>query len=437
MVLDDMKRVYVAMSADLIHLGHIDMLKQAALLGEVTVGVLTDKAITRYKRLPYLTYEQRKIVVENIKGVTQVIPQDTLDYRTNLRALKPDYVVHGGDWQTGIQAKTRQQVFDTLEEWGGQLVEASYTPEISSTQINESPKEIGTTPGIRLKRLRRLIDAQPIVRVLETHTPLCGLIIEHAEELVDNIALEFDAMWSSSLTDSTTKGKPDIEVLDLTSRLQNINDIFEVTTKPLIYDADTGGKPEHFSFTVKSLERIGVSATIIEDKIGLKKNSLLGMEVAQEQSSVEDFCHKIEVGKNAQITNEFMIIARIESLILKKGIDDAIERAKAYISSGADGIMIHSRQTSPDEVLAFCNVYRNLDRLVPLVAVPSTYNSITETELASAGVNVVIYANHMLRAAYPAMREVAHTILRHGRAKEADEKCMPIKAILDLIPGTR
>lgn len=432
-----MKRVYVAMRADHIRPGHIDILKQAARLGEVTVGVLTDKAATEFKHLPQLTYEQRKTLVENIKGVAHVVPQDTSDYCTNLRALQPDYVVHADDWQNGRGAKIRQQVADTLQEWGGQLVEASSTSAISSTKMKDSLKELGTTPNIRLKRLRRLIGAKSIVRVLEAHTPLCGLIIEHAEEVVKKSVVEFDAMWSSSLTDSTSKGKPDIEALDLTSRLQNINDIFEVTTKPLIYDADTGGKPEHFSFTVKTLERIGVSAAIIEDKNGLKKNSLLGTEVTQEQSSIEDFCHKIDVGKNAQITDDFMIIARIESLILKKGIDDAIQRAKAYISAGADGIMIHSRQTSPDEVLVFCKAYRKLDRGVPLVAVPSTYNTITDSELADAGVNVVIYANHMLRAAYPAMSEVAHSILRNGRTKEADEKCMPIKSILDLIPGTR
>lgn len=432
-----MKKIYVGMSADLIHPGHINIINEAQKLGEVTVGVLTDKAIASYKRLPFLSYEQRKGVVENIKGVNQVIPQDTLDYRNNLRDVKPDIVVHGDDWKSGVQSKTRQQVIDTLAEWGGELVEIGYTEGISSTQLHEGLKDVGTTPNIRLNRLRRLIDAKPIVRVLEAHTPLCGLIIEHASADVEGVKREFDVMWSSSLTDSTAKGKPDIEALDLTSRLQNINDTFEVTTKPMIYDADTGGIPEHFAFTVKSLERVGVSAVIIEDKVGLKKNSLFGNDVSQQQASIEEFCHKISVGKNAQITDNFMVIARIESLILEKGMDDAVARAKAYIAAGADGIMIHSREKTPDEILEFCAIYRSLETQVPLVAVPSSYNSITDTELAEAGVNIVIYANHMLRAAYPAMNDVAHSILQHGRSLECADKCMPIKGILDLIPGTR
>jgi phosphoenolpyruvate phosphomutase len=432
-----MKKVYIGMSADLIHPGHINIISEAQKLGEVTVGVLTDQAIASYKRLPFLSYEQRKSVVESIKGVSSVVPQTTLDYRDNLHAYKPDIVVHGDDWQSGVQAKTRQQVIDTLAEWGGKLVELTYTEGISSTKLHEGLKEVGTTPDIRLKRLRRLIDAKPIVRVLEAHTPLCGLIIEHASVNVEGTKREFDAMWSSSLTDSTAKGKPDIEALDLTSRLQNINDAFEVTTKPLIYDADTGGIPEHFAFTVKSLERVGVSAVIIEDKVGLKKNSLFGNDVTQQQASVEEFCHKISMGKKAQITDDFMVIARIESLILEQGMDDAVDRAKAYIAAGADGIMIHSRKKSPAEILEFCAIYRSLDTQVPLVAVPSSYNSITDTELADAGVNVVIYANHMLRAAYPAMNDVAHSILEHGRSLECADKCMSIKVILDLIPGTR
>ena len=328
-------------------------------------------------------------------------------------------------------------MIDTLSKWGGTLVEIGYTPGISSTQLHGGIKEVGTTPDVRLKRFRRLINAKRIVRILEAHTPLCGLITEEASVTKNGILHEFDGMWSSSLTDSTAKGKPDIEALDLTSRLQNVNDTFEVTTKPLIYDADTGGIPEHFAFTVKSLERVGVSAVIIEDKVGLKKNSLFGTDVIQKQASIDEFCHKIKIGKKAQITQDFMIIARIESLILDQGIDDAILRAKAYIKAGADGIMIHSRQKSPEEILEFCSQYRKLDLHAPLVAVPSSYNCITEDELADAGVDVVIYANHMLRASYPAMKKVAHSILQYGRSKECENICMPIKEILNLIPGTR
>ncbi len=425
------------MSADLLHPGHINIINEANKLGEVIVGVLTDEAIASYKRLPYLDYEQRKNVVSNIRGVSRVVAQATLDYRPNLKELKPDVVVHGDDWQTGVQSKVRKEVIDTLAEWGGELVEIAYTPGISSTQLHGALKEVGTTPDIRLKRLRRLINAKKVVRVLEAHTPLCGLIIENAKVEVNHVNREFDAMWSSSLTDSTSKGKPDIEALDLTSRLQNINDTFEVTTKPLIFDADTGGIPEHFAFTVKSLERVGVSAVIIEDKVGLKKNSLFGTDVAQQQASIEEFSHKIGVGKNAQITSDFMIIARIESLILEQGMDDAIERARAFIEAGADGIMIHSRQKTPDEILEFCSIYGTFENKVPLVVVPSSFNTITDEELAEAGVSVVIYANHMLRASHPAMNQVAHSILEHGRSKECESSCMPIKEILDLIPGTR
>lgn len=425
------------MSADLIHTGHINIITEAAKLGEVTVGVLTDKAIASYKRLPYLTYEQRSIIVANLKGVTKVVPQETLDYSKNLIEFKPDIVVHGDDWKEGVQAKTRQKVIDTIAEWGGELVEVGYTPGISSTQLNASIKELGTTPDIRLRRLRRLIASKPVVRVLEAHTPLCGLIIEHAKAEKGNVGNEFDAMWSSSLTDSTSKGKPDTEAVDLTTRLQNINETFEVTTKPLIYDADTGGKPEHFALAVKSLERVGVSAVIIEDKTGLKKNSLFGNDVSQRQDTIEDFCHKITMGKNAQVTDDFMVIARIESLILEQGMEDALTRAAAYIEAGADGIMIHSRKKSPSEILEFCDKYSKFENTVPLVAVPSSYNSITDTELAEAGVNVVIYANHMLRAAYPAMSNIAHSILEHGRSKECEPDCLSIKEILELIPGTK
>lgn len=432
-----MKQVYVGMSADLILPGHMNIIREAAKLGEVTVGVLTDKAIASYKRLPFLSYEQRKGVMENIKGVKQVIAQSTLDYTANLTKLKPDYVVHGDDWRTGVQSKTRQAVIDTLTGWGGELVEIGYTEGISSSQLHEQMREVGTTPNLRLKRLRRLIEAKDCVRVLEAHTPLCGLIIENSSVAHEGFKREFDAMWSSSLTDSTAKGKPDIEALDLTSRLQNVNDIFEVTTKPMIYDADTGGIPEHFAFTVRSLERVGVSAVIVEDKVGLKKNSLFGTDAGQQQASIEEFCHKIRVGKNSQVTDEFMIISRIESLILEVGMEDALARADAYIKAGTDGIMIHSCQKQPDEIFEFCAKYRDLEKTVPLIAVPSSYNSVTDTALSEAGVNVVIYANHMLRASYPAMSKVAHSILEHGRSLECEDQCISIKEILELIPGTK
>ena len=422
------------MSADLVHPGHMNILKAAATYGQVTVGLLTDKAIASYKRLPYMTYEQRKNVIENIKGVVSVIPQETLDYRANLEVLRPDIVVHGDDWKEGVQRKTRQQVIDCLAKWGGELIEVGYTEGISSTKLNSALKDIGTTPDIRRGRLRRLIDSKPVVRILESHNALSGLITESVKS---RDGLEFDGMWSSSLTDSTSKGKPDIEAVDVTTRINTINEIFEVTTKPMIYDADTGGLAEHFAFTVRTLERTGISAVIIEDKTGLKKNSLFGNDVTQTQDNIESFCNKISVGKKAQITDDFMVIARIESLILEQGMDDAITRAKAYIDAGADGIMIHSRKKNPDEILEFCGLLREFNDHIPIIVVPTSFNQITAKALGDSGVNVVIYANHMLRAAYPGMNNVATSILDNDRSFEAEKNLLSIKEILNLIPGTK
>ncbi|MBU2633743.1 MAG: phosphoenolpyruvate mutase [Nanoarchaeota archaeon] len=430
-----MKKVYVGMSADLVHPGHLNIINEAKKLGDITLGLLTDKAIASYKRLPSLSYEQRKVIIENIKGVIEVVPQETLDYVPNLRKLKPDYVVHGDDWKTGVQKETREKVINVLKEWGGELVEIPYTQNISSTKLNEALREVGTTPQIRMGKLKRLLDSKPIVRFLEAHNGLTGLIVEHSKVTRGNSLREFDGAWISSLTDSTAKGKPDIEFVDFTSRLDTIQHILEATTKPLIIDGDTGGVPEHFVFAVKTLERLGVSAVIIEDKVGLKKNSLFGTDVDQTQDSVEKFAYKISQGKKAQVTNDFMIIARIESLILKKGMWDALLRARAYIEAGADAIMIHSKEKEPNEILDFCKEYSKFENKVPLVVVPSTYCQITEKELADAGVSIVIYANHMLRSAYPNMVKTAESILLNERAHEAEEHCMPIKDILNLIPG--
>lgn len=429
------KKVYVGMSADLIHPGHLNIIREASKLGEVTVGLLTDQAIASYKRLPYLEFEQRKQIVESIKGVDFVIAQETLDYTLNLLALKPDYVVHGDDWREGIQSNTRSKVIDIINQWGGELVEVPYTNGISSTKINESIKEIGTTPDIRRKRLRRLINSKNIVRIIEAHSGLSGLIVEHTKVLVDGESREFDGMWASSLTDSTSKGKPDIEAVDITARVSNINDLVEVTTKPIIFDGDTGGKIEHFVFTVRTLERLGVSAIIIEDKVGLKKNSLFGTDVEQQQDTIEGFCEKIVAGKAAQVTDEFMIVARIESLILQQGMEDALNRAKAYTNVGVDAIMIHSKESKPDEILEFCKKYNEFEKTVPIVVVPSSFDTIYEDELAQAGVKVVIYANQLLRSAYPSMLNTAKLILEHQRAYEARPNLMSIKEILTLIPG--
>ena len=429
------KHVYVGMSADLIHPGHLNIINEAKKLGEVIIGLLTDEAIASYKRLPYLEFDQRKIIVENIKGVSKVVPQITLDYRPNLRKLKPDFVVHGDDWKEGVQKQTRQQIIDTLVEWSGKLVEVPYTKGISSTQLNSALRQVGTTPEVRLKRLRRLVNTKKYIRVIEAHSGLSGLIVEHTNVNINDELREFDAMWASSLTDSTSKGKPDIEAVDITARIVNINDLVEVTTKPIIFDGDTGGKIEHFAFTVRTLERLGVSAVIIEDKVGLKKNSLFGTDVEQKQETIEGFCQKIKAGKRAQVTDDFMIISRIESLILKQGLDDALQRAKAYIEAGTDAIMIHSKEKRPDEILEFCKLYNSFERRLPLVVVPSSFDTIYEQKLADAGANIIIYANQLLRSAYPAMVKTAKKILTHQRAYESRGDMLSIKEILTLIPG--
>jgi len=430
------KKIYAGIAVDLIHTGHINVLKEARKYGDIIIGLLTDEAIASYKKLPHMTYEQRKEVIENIKGVCKVVPQATLDYRPNLLELKPDYVIHGDDWREGVQRKTRQQVIDVLKGWGGELVEVPYTQGMSASSMLESIRELGTTPNMRQAMLRRLLHAKPLIRVNEVHHGLSGLITEKVSAEREGKEVFFDAMWSSSLTDSTAKGKPDIEAVDMTSRMQSVNDIFDVTTLPMIFDADTGGKIEHFRFTVKSLERLGVSAVVIEDKIGLKKNSLLGNRVVQQQDSIENFQAKINAGKEAQVTDDFMMVSRIESLILESGMQDALDRAQAYIDAGTDVVMIHSRHKEPDEIFAFCERYHRLPRTVPLKVVPSSFNAVTEDEWIDHGVSIVTYANHMLRASYPAMLNVAQSILKNGRSLEASDQCMSIKEILDLIPGT-
>jgi phosphoenolpyruvate phosphomutase / 2-hydroxyethylphosphonate cytidylyltransferase len=429
------KKVYIGLSADLIHPGHLNIINEARKLGEVIVGLLTDKAIASYKRLPFLTYEQRKVIIENIKGVKEVIPQETLDYVPNLKKVKPDYVVHGDDWKQGVQREVRERVIKILKEWGGELVEPEYTPGITSTQLNAGVRAIGTTPDVRIKSLRRLMNAKPIVRILEAHNGLTALIVDNTKIVKNSMTKEFDGIWLSSLTDSTAKGKPDIGFVDLTSRMNTLHDILEASTKPVIIDGDSGGITEHFVFMVKTLERLGVSAVIIEDKVGLKKNSLFGTEVKQTQDTIENFSHKIYEGKNSQVTEDFMIIARVESLILRKGMEDALKRAKAYIKAGADAIMIHSKEKDGKEIKEFCEKYAQFENKVPLVAVPSTYNSFTEEELIDLGVNIVIYANHLLRSAYPAMVKTAESILENGRSFEANDLCAGLNEILTLIPG--
>ncbi len=425
-----MKKVFLSIGADFIHGGHIAIIKKAAEMGELTVGVLTDEVIMSYRPYPILCYEERSEIIKNIAGVSRVIPKVSRSYEEIIKAEKPDIVVHGSDWK----GKVREQLLELLEEYGGELVEFPYTHKTEYQMYERHQEAIRHRPDMRRGMLRRLLgELKRPVRTMEAHSGLTGLIVEKTKVEADGESRAFDAIWVSSLCDSTSKGKPDIELVDMTSRLNTINEIMEVTTKPIILDADTGGLPEHFEYNVRTVERLGVSAVIIEDKIGLKKNSLFGNEVMQQQAEIEEFCKKIRVGKQAQQTREFMIIARIESLILEQGMQDAMDRADAYVKAGADGIMIHSRSRKPDEVLEFCERFRRVYPTIPVVVVPTTYNSIYENELYAAGVNIVIYANQLIRSAFPAMQKTAETILRTQRGKEADDECMPIKEILTLI----
>ena len=428
------RTVYMCFSTEYIHSGHIAIIKKAERLGKLTIGVLSDEAVSSFRRFPIMPFEERKSLMSNIAGVSKVVEQKTLSYADNLRELKPTYVVHGDDWREGFQNPIRQEVVDVLAEYGGKLVEFPYSHDPKFNNLEKMSRAQLSMPDIRRGRLKKLISMKGLVTAMEAHSGITGLIVEKTKVLQDGKTYQFDAMWVSSLCDSTAKGKPDIELVDMTSRFRTIDDIMEVTTKPIIFDGDTGGLTEHFVYTVRSLERMGVSMVIIEDKTGLKKNSLFGTEVKQTQDSVEHFCEKIRAGKKAQKTPDFMICARIESLILERGMEDALLRAFAFSEAGADAIMIHSRKKDPAEIFEFVEKFRKKNSITPIVVVPTSFNSVTEAEFKKRGVNVVIYANQLTRTGFPAMQDAARTILENHRAKECDDKCMSIKDIITLIP---
>ncbi len=427
------KKVYVGLSVDLIHEGHINILKTASKYGDVIVGLLTDDAIASYKNIPYLNFNRRKIVVQNIKYVKKVIPQNTLSYVQNLNLIRPDFVVHGDDWKKGVQKQTRLDVIKTLKKWSGKLIEPKYTKNISSTLIKNKILEIGASPQNRVSRLKRLISSKNIVRILESHNALTGLIIDKINIFKNKKIIEFDGMWSSSLTDSATKGLPDNSSLSFSSRISSLNDMMDVTTKPLVFDADNGGQIEHLPFLIRSLERSGVSAIIIEDKVGLKKNSLFRNQKDTKQDKPQLFAKKIKKICNSRQSQDFMVIARIESFIVGKGLKDALKRAETYSKAGADAILIHSKEKTPKEIFSFAKEFKKSKNFIPLVSVPSTYSKVYEKDLIKNGFKLVIYANQLLRAAYPAMQNTARTILKNKRAFEADKKIIPIKEIINLI----
>ncbi|WP_339251368.1 phosphoenolpyruvate mutase [Sporosarcina sp. FSL W8-0480] len=429
------KSVYMSFSTDVIHGGHTSIIQKAAELGELTIGMLTDEVVVSYKRFPVLKYDERVKLIKSIKGVSKVVPQNSLSYAENLRKYMPDFVVHGDNWVKGFQKPIRDEVEQVLLEYGGELIEYPYSNNEDYEQLELSQREQLSMPDARRARLKKLLEMKPLVSVIEAHSGITGLIAEKTTVLIDGETRQFDAMWSSSLCDSTVKGKPDIELLDMSKRFQIIDEIMDVTTKPIIVDADTGGQVEHFVYNIKTLERMGVSAVIIEDKTGLKKNSLFGTDVEQTQDTIENFSEKIRAGKAALKTKDFFLIARIESLILEKGMEDALTRAFAFVEAGANGIMIHSRKKDPNEIFEFCEKFRIKDPSTPLVVVPSSFNTVTEDEFAKRGVNIVIYANQLTRTGFPAMQRAAESILENKRAKEADDMCMSINEILTLIPG--
>ncbi len=429
-----MKKVFMSLSTDVIHGGHIRMIENAVSLGELTVGVLNDKVVASYKRYPLLSCKERMKIAASIHGVAHVIEQDSMSYKKVIQELRPDIIVHGDDWRTGLQQPIREQVIDLLKEYGGELREFPYTVNEEYDKLEAHARMQLSMPDMRRGRLKKLLGMKRLITAIEAHSGITGLIAEKTTVVQDGKTYQFDAMWISSLCDSTAKGKPDIELVDMTSRFRTIDDIMEVTTKPIIFDGDTGGLTEHFVYTVKSLERMGVSMVIIEDKTGLKKNSLFGTEVQQTQDSIENFCAKIESGKRAQKTSDFMICARIESLILERGMEDALTRAFAFVGAGADAIMIHSRKKDPSEIFEFVEKFRAKDALTPIVVVPTSFNTVTEKEFKERGVNIVIYANQLTRTGFPAMQKAAKTILENHRAKECDDMCMSIKDIITLIP---
>jgi len=429
----NIKKVYVGFSADILHEGHINILKIASKLGEVTVGLLTDSAISSYKKLPHLNYKQREIILKNIKFVKKVLPQDTLDYTKNLLSLKPHYVVHGDDWKFGIQKKIREQVIKTLKKWSGKLVEPKYTKNISSSKIKNKIIELGTSPENRKSKLKRLIAVKKIVRIIESHNAFTGLIAENLKLIKNQKFLEFDGMWSSSLTDSAIRGKPDNQAVDYSTRILGLNEILDVTTKPIIFDADNGGKIEHISYLIRTLERVGISAVVIEDKVGLKRNSLFKKQVGVKQDSIENFCTKLKRAKEAKISDDLFIVARIESFILGKDLKDAMRRAEAYSQAGADAILIHSKEKYPNQIFSFSKNFLKSKFFKPLIAVPSTFSRTYEHELINNGFKVVIYANHFLRAIYPAILNVAKMILKNQRSFEAEKKISSINEVINLI----
>ena len=419
------KTVYVGITGDIIHPGIINIIQKGAKYGRLIVGLLSNEAIATHKRIPYLTYEQRKAVIENIKGVSEVVPQEEWSYVPNLLKLKPDYIIHGDDWKTNYLKGIREEVFEVMKKIGGEVIEIPYTKGINSSQLFESTTNNGITAVQRLQSLRQLMNYKPIIRIMEANSGLSGLIIENLKVEKEDGIQRFDGIFIN-LLDSNPLGISEQESSTFTSKLNTVTDILECTTKPIIYGGYTSDNYENVTFTIEKLELMGISAIIIEDKF---KNK-------QELCNEDEFCLKIKEGKKAQTNPDFMIIAGIKELILGKNIDDALKKALTSIKAGADGILISSNQKNGDDIKEFCLKLRKENKNIPIVLIPTAYDQFTEKEFAEWGANIIIYVDYLKKATYPAMKKCAETILKSERSLEVNEMCMPIKEILNLIPGT-
>jgi phosphoenolpyruvate mutase len=427
------KTVYVPLAADILHEGHLNILRIASGYGKVIVGLLTDAAIIQYKNLPFFDYDQRLKIVSNLKFVDQVIPQDSWDYKEILNSIKPNFFVHGDDWKVGVQSKIRLEVIKELKKWNGKLIEPKYFKKISKNYQKKTILQMGITPDQRKLKLKRLLKVRKIIRIVESHSALSSMIIENVNINKNGKSLEFDGIWSSSLTDSTLRGKPDNQSVDYSQRINSLNDTIDTSMKPIIFDGDNGGRLEHLLYLVKNLEKIGVSALVLEDKKGLKINSLFQDQSKSFQESIIEFSKKIKVAVNSRISKDFMIIARIESLILGKSIKDALYRAEKYSAAGADAIVIHSKEKTPKEIFEFAKLFKKSKFYKPMIAIPSTYSKTYEKELIKHDFKIVIYANHLLRASYKAMHETAKKILINKRTFEIEKNITPINEIISLI----
>ena len=431
------KIIYLGLTADLIHAGHINIINEALKYGQLLIGLITDQAISKEKRLPLLSYFDRKALLLNIKGVKDIVPQEDWDYSINLQKYKPDFFIHGDDWNTSEYKIIKNNCINVLSAYGGKLIEIAHTPNINSDLVVDKIRKLKNVSSLRQNTLKRLLQSKSFIKIIEVHSPMSAMIIDNLKINNERGSNFFDGFWSSSLSDSTLFGRPDIESLDIASRLNMINNIFHATTKPLVMDIDTGGLLEHLEINIKTIEQAGVSAVVIEDKKGLKKNSLFGNEVIQHQEDVKVFQEKIKLINTIKVNDNFLCIARIESLILDKGLEDALHRASSYVDAGADMVLIHSRKKTPDEVFLFANEFKRDHPNIPLACIPTSFYTVTEGLLQDKGFNLSIYANHLIRASYKHMEKIAKSILTYQTSQYIEEDIESVKDILNLIPGTK